>query len=288
MRKRGRRFGGVRPIMATAAAAIMGILVLAGPSRAQDYRPSAIHFQAFADELLAGIRASDVADIPAIGGYGKPRIAVLPFAEDEDAVSKRVAGEFNARLLAALTRQGNRDFRFVARDALKPLIRGIDAIGELEPGADDRVADLLRNARVDILVVGRLRKTGDGVVLSYKAVSTEDGTLFAATAPRRLPRARGVMVATAPRPAPAPAPVAAPIPVHTTGGLEAGMEGRPTVAEAQRLLIARGYDPGPVDGMVRPKMRDALRAFQRSAGLAVNGRMTREVVKRLGYRNALR
>ena len=263
-----------------AAAVVVGILVLAGPSRAQEYMPSQAHFRAFAHELLAGIGASDLADIPAIGGYGKPRIAVLPFTADDEAVPRSVSGEFNARLVAELTRQGNRNFRFVARDSLKAIIGEIDSIGELEPGADERVANLLRNARVDILVVGRLRKTDDGVVLSYKAVSTEDGTLFAATMPRRLPRARAAMVAMVRDPAPLPAP--------DFVGLSAGLQGRPRVAEAQRLLVALGYDPGPADGVMRPRTRAALSAFQRSAGLPVNGRMTRRVVKRLRYSHASR
>lgn len=263
-----------------AAAVLVGILVLAGPSLAQDYLPSQAHFRAFAQELLAGIGASDLADIPAIGGYGKPRIAVLPFAADDEAVPKSVSGEFNTRLVAALTRQGNRNFRFVARDSLKAIIGEIDSIAELEPGADDRVADLLRNARVDILILGRLRKTDDGVVLSYKAVSTEDGTLFAATMPRHLPRVRAAMVARVGDPLPVPAPdLVAP---------SAGLRGRPRVAEAQRLLVALGYDPGPADGVMRPRTRTALSAFQRSAGLLVNGRMTRRVVKRLRTRHASR
>ena len=263
-----------------AAAVMAGILALAGPSRAQEYMPSQGHFRAFAHELLAGIGASDLADIPAIGGYGKPRIAVLPFTADDEAVPKSVSGEFNARLVAELTRQGNRDFRFVARDALKAIIGEIDSIAELEPGADERVADLLRNARVDILVVGRLRKTDDGVVLSYKAVSTEDGTLFAATMPRRLPRARAAMVARARDPVALPAPEFV--------GPSAGLRGRPRGAEAQRLLVALGYHPGAADGVMRPRTRAALSAFQRSAGLPVNGRMTRRVVKRLRYSHASR
>ena len=266
--------------MVRAAAVMVGILVLAGPSRAQDYTPSQAHFRAFAHELLAGIGASDLADIPAIGGYGKPRIAVLPFTADDEAVPKSVSGEFNARLLAALTRQGNRNFRFVARDSLKAIIGEIDSIAELEPGADERVADLLRNARVDILVLGRLRKTDDGVVLSYKAVSTEDGTLFAATMPRRLPRAQAAMVARARDPVPLPSPdFVAP---------STGLQGRPRVAEAQRLLVALGYHPGPADGVMRPRTRAALSAFQRTASLPVNGRMTRRVVQRLRTRHASR
>ena len=146
-------------------------------------------FSYFAERLLAGIGSAKFSDIPAIGGYGRPRIAVLPFSSDETDVPPSVASELNSRLLAELTRRGSKTFRFVARDALKSIIKEIDTIGELDPGNDGRVKDLLRNARVDILIVGKLRTDGSGFVLSYEAVSVEDGTLFAATGPRRVTEA---------------------------------------------------------------------------------------------------
>ncbi|MEM6712271.1 MAG: peptidoglycan-binding protein [Pseudomonadota bacterium] len=43
------------------------------------------------------------------------------------------------------------------------------------------------------------------------------------------------------------------------------------IAQAQRLLAERGYDPGPADGLIGPRTTEAIRAFQRSVGLAANG-----------------
>lgn len=43
------------------------------------------------------------------------------------------------------------------------------------------------------------------------------------------------------------------------------------LASIQRALKVRGFDPGPIDGKMGPKTRDAVRAFQRSAGLSVDG-----------------
>jgi N-acetyl-anhydromuramyl-L-alanine amidase AmpD len=43
------------------------------------------------------------------------------------------------------------------------------------------------------------------------------------------------------------------------------------VAEIQRALLARGYDPGPVDGDLGPKTRAAVKAFQKDHGLKVDG-----------------
>ncbi|MEE8515414.1 MAG: peptidoglycan-binding domain-containing protein [Alphaproteobacteria bacterium] len=171
-------------IGAMAITAVVGVAI--PPSHAIEALPRQVHFQAIARELLSGIGSANLADIPAIGGYGRPRVALLPFAADQDAVPVWVAQDLNARLMAELTRQGNRSYRLVARDGLKSIIRDIDGIGELHGDRNTRVSDLLRNAQVDILVVGKLRAAPNGVILSYKAVSVEDGTVFAATRPRKV------------------------------------------------------------------------------------------------------
>lgn len=44
-----------------------------------------------------------------------------------------------------------------------------------------------------------------------------------------------------------------------------------TVAEIQRALLARGYNPGPIDGVMGPKTRAAVKAFQADHGLKVDG-----------------
>ena len=43
------------------------------------------------------------------------------------------------------------------------------------------------------------------------------------------------------------------------------------VETAQRLLLAKGYSPGAVDGIFGPKTLAAVQAFQRAMGLAVDG-----------------
>jgi peptidoglycan hydrolase-like protein with peptidoglycan-binding domain len=37
------------------------------------------------------------------------------------------------------------------------------------------------------------------------------------------------------------------------------------VADAQRLLSASGYDPGPIDGYIGPRTQRAIRAYQAAA-----------------------
>lgn len=53
-----------------------------------------------------------------------------------------------------------------------------------------------------------------------------------------------------------------------------------TVA-AQRLLLALGYDPGPVDGIAGPATRDAIRRFEAAQGLPPTGRLTPALLARL-------
>lgn len=43
------------------------------------------------------------------------------------------------------------------------------------------------------------------------------------------------------------------------------------VADIQRALKARGYDPGLIDGVLGPKTRTAVKAFQKAHGLKVDG-----------------
>lgn len=56
-----------------------------------------------------------------------------------------------------------------------------------------------------------------------------------------------------------------------------------TTQQVQRALANKGYDPGPVDGVMGAKTRSALAKFQQDNGLKVGG-MTIETLKALGVR----
>jgi len=53
------------------------------------------------------------------------------------------------------------------------------------------------------------------------------------------------------------------------------------VAKVQRLLKALGYDPGLADGVAGARTRDAIRSFQRSAGLRPDGEISDDLVRQL-------
>jgi len=56
---------------------------------------------------------------------------------------------------------------------------------------------------------------------------------------------------------------------------------RDLVANIQRLLALRGFDPGPADGIPGPRTMQAILDFQRSVGLFADGLPSRHVYERL-------
>lgn len=61
----------------------------------------------------------------------------------------------------------------------------------------------------------------------------------------------------------------------------ANMSPRDVTAEIQRALMERGLYPGPVDGVNGPNTANAIRDFQRSANLTVNGQPSRALLSEL-------
>lgn len=56
---------------------------------------------------------------------------------------------------------------------------------------------------------------------------------------------------------------------------------------AQETLRSFGYEPGPIDGIMRFETASALRAFQREHGLKVTGRTNPETLATLGVEDKL-
>jgi localization factor PodJL len=53
------------------------------------------------------------------------------------------------------------------------------------------------------------------------------------------------------------------------------------VAAAQQMLALRGFDPGPADGKMGERTRDAVERFQLQNGMEIDGKVTEELVRRL-------
>jgi peptidoglycan hydrolase-like protein with peptidoglycan-binding domain len=56
---------------------------------------------------------------------------------------------------------------------------------------------------------------------------------------------------------------------------------------AQETLRSFGYEPGPIDGIMRFETESALRAFQREHGLSVTGQANPETLAALGIEDKL-
>lgn len=58
---------------------------------------------------------------------------------------------------------------------------------------------------------------------------------------------------------------------------------RAYITSIQEELTEHGYNPGPVDGKMGPKTHAAIRAYQRDAGLPVDGFATKELLEHLKF-----
>jgi peptidoglycan hydrolase-like protein with peptidoglycan-binding domain len=54
------------------------------------------------------------------------------------------------------------------------------------------------------------------------------------------------------------------------------------VRRAQEALKDEGHDPGPIDGVMGPRTKEALRGFQKQENLQETGRLDRETLEKLG------
>jgi localization factor PodJL len=59
---------------------------------------------------------------------------------------------------------------------------------------------------------------------------------------------------------------------------------RQLVSKIQALLAEQGYDPGPADGVAGAKTKDAVRAFQKTIGVAETGEISKDLVAALSGR----
>jgi len=86
-------------------------------------------------------------------------------------------------------------------------------------------------------------------------------------------------------PAPQPPPeLSSPVEVIDSMKLltkEVGSASEARVRRVQTALAARGYDVGPIDGIIGSRTSAAIRAFQSDQGLAPDGRLTAGLIERL-------
>lgn len=57
------------------------------------------------------------------------------------------------------------------------------------------------------------------------------------------------------------------------------------ITQAQQLLTMRGYDPGPADGKIGTRTKEAIESFQRSQGMKVTGLVDEALIRALARRS---
>jgi peptidoglycan hydrolase-like protein with peptidoglycan-binding domain len=75
------------------------------------------------------------------------------------------------------------------------------------------------------------------------------------------------------------------VPAPTMAQDSTGMAAPYSVSDIQQKLSDLGYDAGPVDGVIGPKTRGAIRAYQTDAGLPVTGEPDAAFLESLNYRS---
>jgi len=71
-------------------------------------------------------------------------------------------------------------------------------------------------------------------------------------------------------------------PLHTTRPVSEQRLSRNQIEKIQKLLVAKGYDPGPIDGVIGSQTRQSIKKFQRAAKLPADGHPTPELLETLG------
>ena len=103
----------------------------------------------------------------------------------------------------------------------------------------------------------------------------------AAAAPSPGVDTRPVLPVPVERPAGIAAESAAAVATGDSGAAPAPQDRRSMVRSAQRALADAGLDPGPADGLMGPKTRAAVIAYQRRVGIEADGEIDAALLQRL-------
>jgi localization factor PodJL len=123
------------------------------------------------------------------------------------------------------------------------------------------------------------------------AASKRD-TLASAMRPEQLEKARGEAEQWKPAELDPVANIAVVLPEWKPGGESAAATMAPAsaepqavtkemIAKVQSLLAGMGYNPGPADGEIGARTREAILAFQKKVGMTANGEVSAELLKKL-------
>ena len=161
---------------------VLAVTGAGSPRAATDKAP----FDELAGQLLSGLADARADSAPL-------RVAIWPFDNETSPVSPELGREYNGRLLARLLARvrksgGATQVRFIEREELGTIIKEVRETSVFDD-VGNPVAALLESARVDVLIIGRLRAVSNrstDLILVYRAVRVADGEDIAVTTGGRL------------------------------------------------------------------------------------------------------
>ena len=100
---------------------------------------------------------------------GSSRVAIWPLHQDMTIpIPKNLTQSWDERLLKSLLKHKNNKFQFYTRTDLNVLINEVKNMDEILN--KNPIAAVVDNAKVDILIVGKVLNEDGGVKLSYSAL----------------------------------------------------------------------------------------------------------------------
>lgn len=277
---------GIRHLKITTAGLFLLAESAALPSNAEARVDESL-IRAIVTDIGSGINQARLSSVPSSGAY--PGLTIkFAAARPEKAADVETAAKVEAttiRVMADMQRRYADRFRFVSDAAREALVKEIASGIANEENRVRFLEDLEASAKPDILIRSLLYEKNGKPRLIYQAVGVATAEILATSRPVPLD-AEAPMFLLAGTDAPLPPSLDRledpKRPVHG-GRPPSGSDGtfRPIALEAERLLVARGYDPGRIDGYIDSDLRRALSHYQANSALAINGRMTWETVENL-------
>jgi hypothetical protein len=71
-----------------------------------------------------------------------------------------------------------------------------------------------------------------------------------------------------------------------SSGTAMSNHGSSNIKEVQQALKDKGYDPGPIDGVMGAKTKEALKSFQSASNLSATGTLNSETAQKLGVQSS--
>ena len=135
-------------------------------------------FETMANELIQGIeKKSSFKDRLLAHWEGNSRIAIWPLHQDATIpIPKKLTQSWDDRLLKSLLKHKKNKYQFYTRTDLNVLINEVENM-DVRLLNKNPIAAVVDNAKVDILIVGKILNEDGGVKLSYSALDMKGGIL---------------------------------------------------------------------------------------------------------------